>query len=180
MWRKNRRPVPAGHSNATCTGVDINRNYDFLWDFPQFFHPAAPIRNSTDPCDAEIYIGPGAVLEPETKNAVWIFDQFPQVRYFIDIHSFSETILYTWGDGTDQTTNPDMNFRNLLYDGKRGKPNDTVYREYLKPSDKTAVLKPAKEMRGAIKAVRGQTYKSNLLVSIRQREPQTTMGTVAI
>ena len=27
QWRKNRRPSPGG-----CVGVDINRNFDFLWD----------------------------------------------------------------------------------------------------------------------------------------------------
>ena len=32
MWRKNRNPVGSG-----CVGVDINRNFDFLWDFPSFF-----------------------------------------------------------------------------------------------------------------------------------------------
>ena len=27
QWRKNRRPSPGG-----CIGVDINRNFDYLWD----------------------------------------------------------------------------------------------------------------------------------------------------
>src|SRR5439155_19000070 len=48
MWRKNRRPAPAGHPQASCVGVDINRNYDFLWNFPIYFDPASPIANSTN------------------------------------------------------------------------------------------------------------------------------------
>src|SRR5262249_40444501 len=33
MWRKNRRTAPP--SSSACPGVDVNRNYDFLWDFPR-------------------------------------------------------------------------------------------------------------------------------------------------
>src|SRR5829696_1003007 len=29
LWRKNRRPNP---NSENCVGVDINRNFDFLWD----------------------------------------------------------------------------------------------------------------------------------------------------
>jgi carboxypeptidase T len=33
-WRKNRNPdlVPNGDNPNHATGVDINRNFDFLWD----------------------------------------------------------------------------------------------------------------------------------------------------
>ena len=106
MWRKNRRPAPAGHTQTQCVGVDINRNYDFLWDFPTYFDPASPITNSVDPCDHDVYIGPSAASEPETKNAVWMFDKFPNIRYFVDLHSYSEDILYNWGDDENQTTSP--------------------------------------------------------------------------
>ena len=74
MWRKNRRP--AGHGDPHCAvgggngpGVDINRNYDFLWDFPTQFSPDAPLATSTDPC-SEVYRGPSAASEPETANVV--------------------------------------------------------------------------------------------------------------
>src|SRR5215467_11353058 len=76
-WRKNRRPAPPGHNQPSCVGVDINRNYDFLWNYPVYYDAAAPVQNSTNPCDYQIYIGPSAVSEPETKNAVWMFDQYP-------------------------------------------------------------------------------------------------------
>src|SRR5262245_8987934 len=158
MWRKNRRPAPAGHSSASCVGVDINRNYDFMWNFPQFFDPTAPIANSTDPGHPETYIGPSAISEPETKNAVWMFDTLPHVRYFIDVHSYSESILYAWGDDDDQTTNPSMNFHNPAFDGKRGIVNDKTYREYIPSSDRKLAVKLANGMRDTIKAVRGHVY----------------------
>ncbi len=157
-WRKNRRPAPAGSSNPDCVGVDLNRNHDFLWKYTTYFSPNAPIANSTDPCDPEVYIGPAAVSEPETKNVVWLFDTFSTIRYFIDVHSYSEDILYSWGDDDDQSQKPQMNFLNAAFDGKRGVANDTGYREYIPSADKTAAVKLARQMRSAIQAVRGRNY----------------------
>jgi murein tripeptide amidase MpaA len=37
LWRTNRRPSPVG-------GVDVNRNYDWLWDFRRHFDPRALAR----------------------------------------------------------------------------------------------------------------------------------------
>jgi Predicted carboxypeptidase len=158
MWRKNRRPAPAGHPQSQCVGVDINRNYDFLWDYPTYFNPAAPIANSKNPCDHDVYIGPSPTSEPETKNAVWMFDQFPNIRYFIDIHSYAEDILYTWGDDTNQTTTPSMNFQNPAFNGKRGIATDTAYKEFIQAADRTAIIALANRMRDVIKTVRGRTY----------------------
>jgi carboxypeptidase T len=157
-WRKNRRPAPPGHTDPDCVGVDLNRNFDFLWDFPKYFDPKAPVQNSSDPCDPEVYIGPGAISEPETKNAVWLLDSAPNIRYFIDLHSYSEDILYSWGDDVDQTKTPSMNFQNPAFDGTRGIANDTAYKEYIDPSDKAEAVKLARRMRAAIKAVRGRSY----------------------
>lgn len=158
MWRKNRRPAPGGGSSPNCVGVDLNRNYDFLWNFTRFFDPAAPIANSTNACDHDVYIGPSAFSEPETKNVRWVFDSYASVRYFIDVHSYSEAILYNWGDDINQSTTPSMNFRNAAFDGKRGIASDTAYKEYIKTDDRAAALKLANGMRDAIKAVRGRTY----------------------
>src|SRR5437868_4520877 len=48
MWRKNRRPAPPAHANPQCVGVDLNRNFDFMWNYPHYFDADAPIANSTD------------------------------------------------------------------------------------------------------------------------------------
>ena len=50
MWRRNRNPADSG-GNPDCVGVDVNRNYDWLWDFPNKFSPDAIVRVSTDPCE---------------------------------------------------------------------------------------------------------------------------------
>ena len=156
-WRMNRRP--AGNAHPACLGVDINRNYDFLWDFPVYFDPRAPIANSQDPCDPQYtYIGPAPFSEPETKNVVWMLDTYPNIHYFIDIHSYSEDILYCWGDDNNQVVDQMMSFQNAAYNGKRGIANDGAYREYIDPADQAAIVTLANQMRDAIKGVRGRTY----------------------
>ena len=165
MWRKNRRPAPAGHTQPQCCGVDINRNYNFLWNFPQYFDPASPIRIPLILATTR-FILDRAESEPETKNAVWMFDTYPHIRYFVDLHSFSEDILYNWGDDEDQSSHPDMNFQNASYDGKRGIANDQAYREYIAAADRKIAVGLANEMRDAIKASRGRVYKTEQSMSL--------------
>ena len=154
MWRKNRRAAPPG---SQCLGVDVNRNYDFMWDFPVFFASNAGVANSKMPCD-ETYIGPAATSEPETKNVVWLLENCPNIRYFVDLHSYSESILYNWGDDEDQVTDPNMNFQNPAYNGKRGLQGDQSYKEYMPTGDHALEIELANTMRTAIQSTRGRTY----------------------
>jgi carboxypeptidase T len=75
MWRKNRRP--AGPGERPCSvgdgdgpGVDLNRNYDFLWDFPTKFSPDAPVVTSTDPCSENILYNWGDDDDQTTNPAM--------------------------------------------------------------------------------------------------------------
>jgi carboxypeptidase T len=169
MWRKNRRPADLGQSpcrnrGGDGPGVDINRNYDFLWDHLTKFAPNAPVMTSNEPC-SEIYRGPSAASEPETRNVAWLLDQYQDTMTdFIDIHSFGEDILYNWGDDDDQSQNPDMNFHNPDFDGKRGFPNSTPggdpekYQEYIPADDLAEEIRYGTVMRDAIKATHGRQY----------------------
>jgi murein tripeptide amidase MpaA len=154
MWRKNRNPVGSG-----CVGVDINRNFDFLWDFPKLFSPAAHVSCSTNPCDS-VYHGPAPFSEAETKNVRWLIDTYPKISWLIDIHSYGELILYSWGDDQNQTTDPKMNFSNPAYNSLRGIDKDTAYKEYIPAGDLDLVSKLALRVGNAIKAVRGKDYTS--------------------
>lgn len=155
MWRKNRRPASQDHPD--CIGVDINRNYPFLWNYPEYFSPNAGVQSSTDPCDYQVYSGPEAASEPETKNVIWMMDNNPNICYFIDIHSYGEDILYNWGDAHDQTTDSNMNFQNSSYNGSRGEPNGS-YKEYIPADDESKETSLAQLMESTIQAVRGRTY----------------------
>jgi hypothetical protein len=158
-WRKNRRTLPPNSNSGSCVGVDVNRNYDFLWDFPTYFNPSSPIIDSTDPCHPYTYHGPAAFSEPETNNAKWIFDTFANIGFFIDLHSFGEDILYSWGDDEDQTTNPSMNYQNAAYNGLRGLLGDSTYKEYIPSSDLSLAIDLANTLRDGIQPVRGKNYK---------------------
>jgi carboxypeptidase T len=157
MWRKNRRPAPAGQSDPACVGVDLNRNYDFLWNYPQYYSPRAPIANSTNACDYQVYIGPSAFSEPETQNVKWLFDQHSNIHFFVDLHSYSELVMYSWGDAANQSTKSTMNFHNPTYDGKRGLKGKSAYKEFLPSADQTNSANLATRMQSAIQAVRGKS-----------------------
>lgn len=163
MWRKNRRThlpnsTTGGSPHGSCVGVDLNRNYNFLWDFSTYFNPSSPVSDSNYPCDYQVYHGPAAFSEPESKNAKWIFDNFPNIRFFVDLHSYSEDILYSWGDDDDQTNDPSMNFKNPAFNGLRGITNDSAYMEYIPSSDLTLAIDLANNFRDGIQSVRGTTY----------------------
>jgi murein tripeptide amidase MpaA len=161
-WRKNLHPAPP-HVLPECRGVDINRNYDFLWDYHKHCSPSFVTLTSYDPCSYQ-YHGGSVFSEPETRNARWIVDSFPNTRYFIDLHSYGPRILYRWGDCADQTDHPDMNFTNPAYDSVRGIA--ARYSEYIPGSDLTAAKSLAAVLRAGIKAMRGTDYPTGSAFSL--------------
>ena len=158
MWRKNRNPASSG-GIASRIGVDDNRNYDFLWDYPKYFSPTA-VSNGTlasnDPA-SDLFHGTGAFSEAETQNVRWLFDQFPNISRFIDIHSYGGNILHPWGNDGNQSTNPAMNSQNPGWDGQRGLDGD-AYVEYIQAGDLSALQAAGSSMKAAIAGVRGQSY----------------------
>lgn len=159
MWRKNRNPADSGGEDR-CIGVDLNRNFDFLWNFPEHFSPAAGVATSTDPCSpSQTYNGSAPVSEPETKNVVWVFDNFPQIKWYVDIHCHGEKILTSWGDDENQSNNPVMNFKNPSFNNIRGVDEDEAYKEYIPNDDQRLCKELASSMADGIEAVRGKNYK---------------------
>ncbi|TVL90368.1 M14 family metallopeptidase [Streptomyces sp. SAJ15] len=157
MWRKNRRPAPAGHTAPSCVGVDLNRNFDFLWDHVVKFAADSGVRTSADPCDPQVYRGPSAGSEPETQNVGWALDAFPRVRWLIDVHSAVPVILHIWGDDQNQSTTPGDNFTNPALDGVRGRPNDGIG-EYLTTQNLDILGRLGKRINDAVFAVRSVDY----------------------
>lgn len=110
LWRKNT------DNNDGCVafpnyGVDLNRNYQFQWGCCNGSSPLA--------CE-EIYRGPSAASEPETQATQdYGFAIFPDQRpadlttpapitstgIFIDLHSYAQEILWSWGFTTDPAPN---------------------------------------------------------------------------
>jgi len=158
MWRKNRNPSYSG-GNPACIGVDINRNYDFLFDFARAFSPSSGVSVSADPCDIQVYHGPSAFSEKETQNVEWLLDSFPRTRWFIDVHSYSQDMLYNWGDDENQTSNAAMNFMNGAFNGQRGVPGD-AYKEFIPADDLAIAQSLAGRFVSDLQAVRGKAYTS--------------------
>lgn len=156
MFRKNRNPASGGGTNA---GVDVNRNYDWLWDFPVKFHPNAVNAGtlaSNNPA-SDLFHGTGPFSEPEARNVQWLVDHYPNAHYFVDVHSYGGDILHPWGSDENQSSDPSKSFLNTAWDGQRGLAGDQ-YREFI-PSQRLAEHSSvAQLMKQAISDVRGKNY----------------------
>ncbi|MFI9206012.1 M14 family metallopeptidase [Streptomyces sp. NPDC053048] len=156
-WRKNRRPAPPGLGAPSCVGVDLNRNFDFLWDHAAKFAPDSGVRTSADPCDPEVYRGPSVGSEPETRNVVWVLDSFPRIRWHVDVHSAVPVILHSWGSDQNQSAKATDTFRNPALDPVRGRRNDGIG-EFITARDLDIAVKLGQRMHDAVFAVRSLDY----------------------
>lgn len=131
MWRKNRRPAQPG---STCSGVDLNRNHDIAWDFERYYDAAGDVAVSAskDPCDPQVYIGPTAASEPETRNIARLLRE-RKIEYYVDIHSYARKILFPWGMDDNQTRNARQSFSNAEWDGRRDGGFGGPYGEFIPP-----------------------------------------------
>ena len=162
-WRKNRNPasVPNGDDiRYHKTGVDINRNFDFLWT------SGIGTMNSNGTHRSQTFRGTAAFSEPETKNVKYLFDTYTNIKYYVDVHSFGEMILYSWGDDDNQSIDPDINFQNPRYNGVRGIPRDSDYKEFIETQDENNMKTLAIRMNSALGGVRGRKYRVQQAVGL--------------
>ena len=162
-WRKNRNPaiLPNGDNpKFHLTGVDFNRNFDFLWN------SGIGTVNSDGTNSSETYKGIVAFSEPETKNVKYLFDNITKLSYYVDIHSFGEMILYSWGDDDNQSLDKEMNFRNSNFDRIRGTPRDSDYKEYIESNDEKMLKNLGDKMNYALERVRGRKYRVEQAVGL--------------
>ncbi|HUD41802.1 MAG TPA: M14 family zinc carboxypeptidase [Dokdonella sp.] len=125
-WRKNTNVedafCPGTPSSFSQPGVDLNRNFPFHW--------SGTGGSSTERCD-QTFRGPSAGSEPETRNLLAytvgtcdgsgncsggalpdrrgesLADPAPEdySGLFFDVHSFSQLVLWPWGDVDTATSN---------------------------------------------------------------------------
>ena len=163
-WRENRARY-TDSCGRTCIGVDLNRNFEVAWDFRRTFAPGAA-RASDNPCNTEVYVGPSATSEPETRNIAWLFDEYVDTRWYLDIHSSFPAILHPWSIDENQTDKPEMNFLNSVYDRKRGNKDGTDYREFIQPEDLAEFRRLGYLMADKIQKVRGDVYQVGSSLSL--------------
>ena len=160
-WRKNRNPESSS-GGGSDVGIDLNRNYDFVWDFETAFNLDGAGSPASNNPSSETFCGTAPASEPETQAVVWTLDQHPNITWFMDLHSFAGSILYAWGDDDPGSEAPEQNFANAEFDGKRGytgeDPPDSVYKEYLTADDLKAEEDGTSAMVKAMIAAGGVTY----------------------
>jgi carboxypeptidase T len=104
-WRKNTNQNYCGATSNT-RGADLNRNFSFSWN------STGGTGSSGNQCDLT-YRGPSAGSEPETQAIeAYVRSLWPDRRgpaktdaapadtsgIHIDVHSFSQLVLWPWGD----------------------------------------------------------------------------------
>lgn len=81
LWRKNRRVV-----NGTCTGIDLNRNYEYMWRY---------VPNS---CPTNNYPGAHALSEPEIAAVAAYMRSFKRnLRLYLSTHTHGNLVLWPFG-----------------------------------------------------------------------------------
>lgn len=180
-WRRNR-------NNATMedeakwrdqsVGVDLNRNFDFAWDFERILDTSlrlAPVMNSDSP-RSELFRGPKPMSEQETKNIAWVFSRFPRLGWLMDIRLNGRRVVHPWGIDLNQDQVAEQNWRNTEFgtylisptrshgtdsraDGKRGDRNDEAsYGEYMDPFDKAVHMNVSYLLRDEMWRVAGRNH----------------------
>lgn len=97
-WRKNRAPNHGSFGNAdeiTSYGVDLNRNYDYLWYLPYLLpmHYMLPFIVSDKSWN---YRGEHAFSEIETQSVRDFVSDHENIAISLSYHTYSEVIFYPW------------------------------------------------------------------------------------
>ncbi|MFQ5424083.1 MAG: M14 family metallopeptidase [Phycisphaerae bacterium] len=121
LWRKNRQTYP-----PNCVGVDLNRNYPYLW---------GPGCGSSGVCSSNIYRGPSVASEIETQALIGLTQTY-HFTMATSYHSFGRLIDYPYAcsDGSPAGRMPEhavidemMNGVADAIDAVDGVPRYTVF-----------------------------------------------------
>jgi hypothetical protein len=109
-WRKNRQP----NSGSTAVGTDLNRNWGYQWGC---------CGGSSGSFSSETYRGASAFSGPETQRLRdFVLSRnisgVQQIKVAIDLHSYSELVLWPYGyktadTGADMSVDQNNTFRTI-------------------------------------------------------------------
>ena len=72
------RDADPGRRNAW--GVDLNRNYRVGSGFDGY-------EGGSTSCTSDTFQGPSKLSEPESRNAIWLVETYPNIKFFMSVHS---------------------------------------------------------------------------------------------
>nr|WP_231127269.1 M14 family zinc carboxypeptidase [Motilibacter aurantiacus] len=81
-------------------GVDINRNFSVGSAFDGYNGASTPTTSATA-CRSDTFAGPAELSEPESRNEVWLTQQFPNIKFAMNIHSYGG--YFMWPPGAYKT-----------------------------------------------------------------------------
>ncbi|WQF79195.1 Putative peptidase M14, carboxypeptidase A [Colletotrichum destructivum] len=152
-------------------GVNIDRNYNFTWDYRHAYSELAGDVASDNP-EHELFHGCDPLSEAESRNVAWVLETHPRIRWFLDVHTKGRLITHTWTNAVPQTTNTAMSFRNASYDGKRGDPA-VGYGEYIRAKDLDVYQDISTSVAAQMANVSGTTFHD---VNTLRKEGKTFLG----
>ncbi len=127
LWRKNKRDNnQSGTFEPSEDGVDLNRNFGYMW--------GCCGGSSSDPT-SDVYRGPFAFSEPESQAYRDKFNEL-QPEIGIDVHTYSNLILWPWGY-TSTPTSDDSAHRFLAWKMFRHNAYRSYQAYFLYPTDGT-------------------------------------------
>lgn len=88
-------PNQSDPANRNSWGVDNNRNYEVGSIFDGY-------SGASSSCTGETYSGPAEHSEPESRNVIWVADNFPNIKYSMNIHSHGG--YFMWAPGAYKST----------------------------------------------------------------------------
>ncbi|MCX7947442.1 MAG: M14 family zinc carboxypeptidase [candidate division WOR-3 bacterium] len=128
LWRKNKRDNNNnGVFETNYDGVDLNRNFGYMWGC---------CNGSSPNPSSETYRGPSPFSEPETQSYRNFFNQVKPV-IANDIHTYSNLIIWPWGY-TSTPTPDDSAFRALAWRMFRYNAYNSFQAYYLYVTDGTS------------------------------------------
>lgn len=98
-------------------GVDLNRNFTVGSAFDGF------VGASTTACRSGVFAGPAELSEPEAKNEVWLTEQFPNIKFAMNTHSYGGYFMWPPGaykaEGRETLPRPDAGTEDYFWNSSR-------------------------------------------------------------
>jgi hypothetical protein len=93
-------------------GVDMNRNFSVGSRFDGY-------DGASGSCTSGVYSGPAELSEPESRNEVWLTEQFPNIRFAMNSHSYGGYFMWPPGayiqDGRVPLPRPTLGEENYFW-----------------------------------------------------------------